>query len=396
MEIKTFVIRPVERSSFQGRNLQRVVTKDSKTGTVLSEHTMNKTKAVMQDGQSCTDNLGFRRPERNRNIYDAGLSENIPNPFYEKKADDRDMAAAKLMTEYSLHEDWRPIVKSIVGSKTLTKQQELEIRFMGQQPPGSLTEMLPMDRLTSFRGIIDPKATRTHLMNFRLILFDRSNLFKTDNLRGCLAWQLANRHPKIAKGLEDINPAVHNWYIAEEYEDEKIAQMTNDLVDEAIFRLVSLKRKYPSTEVLEENVLFFIGSLLEDTNYKPVFKGKVTAGRLNELINSYLKIKGTPETIKFHIQGFNTILDTFENNVELFYAKYLVRQGLNTQVFQINNSKVYWLSKKDSPEVYNFTSMSALEKFVYQEMQSPESTYLPLLLEEIESKFGVVPRALKG
>ena len=349
----------------------------------------------MQDGQSCTDNFGFRRPEYNRNVYDAGLSEQVSNPFYESNSDKRDEAAQQIMTEYSLHEDWRKVVNSIVSHKTITKQQELEIRFLGSSPPGTLTEALPNERLRAHRGIIDPAAPRTFLMDFRLILFDRSNMFKTDNLRGCLAWQLATHHPKIAKGREYVNPAVHNWYIAEEYEDEKISMSLNNAIDEAIFRLVSLKRKYPSTEVLEENVVYQIFSLVNDTGYKPIFKGKVTVARLNELVDAYLKNKSNSDTLKFHLKSFNETLDLYETNPSLFYAKYLVQQGLNTNVFQINNSKVYWLSKKDTPEVYSFTSVSALEKFVFEEINAPESSYLPNLIGELDAKYAVIPKGLR-
>lgn len=395
MDIKTFVIRPVQRHSFQGRDLQRAVLKDAATGTILSDSPMNKTKATTGDGQSCTDTLGFRRPDYNRSIYDAGLSEQVANPFYEKKEDNREEAASNLMNDYNLNESWRKVVKDLVGNKTITKQQELEIRFMGSQPPGLLTEAVPTKRLEAHRGIIHPQAERTELMNFKLTLYDRSNLFKTDNLRGCLAWQLANRHPKIAKGLDYVNSSVHNWYIAEEYEDEMIAQQLNDLVDNAVFRLVGIKNKYPTTDVLEENPLYHIFSLVTGTDFKPVVKGKITSARLNELVTNYLRGKHSAETIKFHVNNFNSVVDEYESNPDLFYARYLVQQGLNTQVFQINNSKVYWLSKKDTPEVYSFTSVSALDKFVYQEIQSPESTYLPSLITELESKYAVIPRGLK-
>lgn len=395
MNNKVFIIRPVQRSSMQGRNLQRAVLKDKQSGTILSEHTMNKVKATQGDGYSCTDTLRFRRPDYNRNVYDAGLNDQSPNPFYESKKEDREEVANKLLADYGLCEEWRDIVKVVVKSKTITKQQELEIRFLGSMPPGTLTQAVPNERLTSFRGIIDPKAKRTKLMDFKLTLFDRGNRFTTDNLRGCLAWQLANHHPKIAKNIESVNPAQHWWYIGEEFQDEKMTQDLNNKIDDVIFRLVSLKRKYPITEVLEENVLYFIGSLLVNENYKPLFKGKITSMRLNEIISDYIKTKRSVDTTKFFLDKFNEIVDLFENNPTLFYAKYLTRTGLNTTTLQINNGKVYWLSKKDTPDVYNFTSVSAFEKFIYEELQSPESTYLDSFLTELKNKFGIVPRALQ-
>lgn len=392
--IKTFTIRPVQRHSFQSRHLQRFYVKDSKSGAVTSEKIMNKTKAKKADGDSCIDVLKFRPHDYDRSLYNAGLTEQVPNPFYESVPEKREERASQVMSENNLHEDWRPVIKGLVANKTFSKQQELEIRFMSGHAPGTLTERRPSKRLNAFRSVIDPSAERTELMNFKCVLYDRTNRFNTNTLKGALTWQLVNgRHPMIAQSLDRVNPVKHSWYIAEEYEDEKLAVKYNDMMDEATYSLVELKKKYPATDVLEENVLYHMASIIRSVDGKPLIKDKATHLRISETLSNYLRPKVKVD-VKFNVEQFNDVVELFTKNPSLFYAKYLVQQALNVNVFQINNSKVYWLSKRDMPDVYTFTSTDAITKFVFEEMSSPESTYFNGLIAELKNKGVVIPKAL--
>lgn len=391
--IKRFVIKPVASFSYQGRNLHTVQYKGGSEG--IQSKPLNKVKAVNgKSGKSCTDSFGFNRADYNRNVYDTGLQEHTPNPFYLPKESEKtpEEAINTLMVERSLTESWRTILKGIISSPTITYQTLYELNFSLE--PNDLHSNVSTERLVSLPHVVDPAAKRSIVASAKIVLYDESNIFSTGTLKGALAWHIIQKHPYVAKDAQSVNGGLHRWYVAEENDEFKESAKVNKLENEAIAKLVALQSKYPVTEVLEENILYFITSLC-DIKGKPVVKGKVKSFYIDEQLNAYIKTKDKSQ-VEYNVTKFLSVVEKFEKNSNLFYAEYLVQQADNTGLVQRNNGMVYWLSQKTkNSEWYTFTSMEKFVQFIYQEMMKEDSPAYTTLIGELITSQVVIPKTLQ-
>lgn len=393
ISIKRFVIKPVASFSYQGRNLHTVQYKGGSEG--IQSKPLNKVKAVNgKSGKSCVDEFGFLRADYNRNVYDTGLNEHVPNPYYLPKESDKlpEEAIDTIMIERSLDEKWRVPLKGIINSPTITYQTLYELNF--SLMPGDLNSAVSTKRLTTLPHVVDPAAERSLVAKTKVVLYDESNIFSTGTLKGALTWHIIQKHPYVAKDAQSINSGVHRWYVAEENDEFKESAKVNKLENEAIAKLVELQSKYPITEVLEENVLYFVSSLC-DVKGKPIVKGKVKSFYIDDQINGYIKTKDKSQ-VEHNVTKFLNVVEKFEKNVNLFYAEYLVQQADNLGLVQRNNGMVYWLSQKTrNSEWYTFTSMEKLVQFIYQEMMKEDSSAYTTFVNELIASNCVIPKTLQ-
>jgi hypothetical protein len=167
----------------------------------------------------------------------------------------------------------------------------------------------------------------------------------------------------------------------------------HDLENDAIFKFVELKKKYPVTDTLENNILYFLSSLMKYKD-KPLVKGNVRNLQIIERINDFIKPQDKKD-LQNNIENFLEVVQLFETNPELFYVTYLVQQADNIQMIQRNNGSVYWLSQKlKNQDWYKFTSYERFIQFMYGEMKKDESNAWMEFINELLKDDVVIPATM--
>lgn len=392
IEVKKFILRPVSGHSVQDRHLHETVIKGLPQGTIRKP--LSKRKAIQAGkNKSCTDTFGFRRPDHNREIYNTGLDKFTKNPWYLPKEakEDIDNTIDAIIQENGFNPSVREQLKPIMGLKDISLQTMYEIKFGLEKD--SLTNKVPSKRITGFRNVVDPGAIPTLISAFKVTLYDESNIFKTDSLKGVLTYHWAENHPSVAQHGQPVNSGIHKYYVAEEMDEVKKTVELHDLENDAIFKFVDLKKKHPAIDTLESNVLYFLASLMKYKD-KPLVKGQVRNLQILEKINDFIKPYDKKDS-QANIENFLEIVDLFESNPELFYVTYLVQQADNTQVIQRNNGSVYWLSQKlKNQDWYKFTSYERFIQFMYGEMKKVESNAWMDFINELIKEGVVIPTTM--
>lgn len=386
MFYKQFIVKPVQRASYfdtEKNVIQKWQIQGGKRVLLESKPIGSVKRVNTQTGESLTDTI---RPILNRsnNLYDIGLSELVDNFVYEKDVEE-------VISRYNLDPaQWREHLKRIVQSPKVTKQVWGEIRFG-----------LNYDELTQRRP---PKATkenpdpRTRIMKTKVVLYDEAQPFSEDNLEGWLKIHiLRSRTDVVVTDVRKVNPAVHRWLMLEQSVEQRQTLDVTNLQNQAIAKYAMLNERYPVTNALEENVIYFIGSLCYTREGKAILKGKQNIIAINEKMDTFLKPRDK-SLIKGNCENFIGIVENFEKDADSFYAKFLARQAANTNVVQNNNGRWYWVSKMKefkSVGISEFTSYQAFEAFVQSEMGLMDSPVFKDLIKEVEDKGGIVPSVLK-
>jgi len=107
-------VSPVQRMPTQGRDKQRFMMKNPKTGEMVVGKAMDKTRA---DGTEVV--LKFLI-DYNKNRYITGLDELIPNPFL-------GLAEEDVLSSYNLTSAWREIIPKLVKQSQISRQNYFEI-----------------------------------------------------------------------------------------------------------------------------------------------------------------------------------------------------------------------------------------------------------------------------
>lgn len=374
MNYTRLIVKPVQRSSYQGRHMQRF-SFIGKDGQRVETAEMGKSKATTKDGKSCAEVLVFRTNPNTRK-FEAGMTQSIVNPFKDANVDE-------LINKYSLSQSWRKLVESIVTQDQITKQLHLEI--LDGVEPGDYNENMPTKRLPN-SSFADPKVEGNVniIGSFKLRLYDGANIFDSKTSKGRMSMQLIRmRSDVVAKDYQSINPSEHRWYIAEENEEVIEKKRVNDMENEAIVMLYNLKKKHPA------NIVRQMGVILTDKENLSIIRGQMDEAGVDTVLNSYIKDKG-PEQFG-NITKFLQTGELMDSNMELFHVKYLVRMGFINNLFRYSNGSVFWLSQQNNPEKYKFDSVEALETFFFTEMEdyTPSGqikNYYGELLDEFKTK----------
>lgn len=355
----TIIVKPVDRVSYQGRKNHNF--KYVESGEMKEGQNLRKNKAVTASGLSTTDVYVFKRKSDSTGL-DAGMLEQVPNPWVIKEGDDIEAAVYEVMQNYSLHQSWQQRLISLLKLEKITRQTLFEIQDGVE--PNTYTE----ERSRRTGLFPDPDTKTTFLENFRVVLYDGANIFSDDTPRGRMSIQLIKkRSDRIAPSVNEINSSIHTHYIAEVNEEIKASKRRNDLVNLAIAKMVMLQQNYPTTGNIAENKLYQISTLLTDENNKTLVKGKTNPLFVEDRLNDYLKTKSKNQ--EANADAFLKLVDLFENNKALFHVKYIVQQGFNVNTFFNNSGYVFWNSQKNTPERYKYSSREALERFIYAEYE---------------------------
>lgn len=346
------LIKPVNRQSFQGRHKQ-----DTKLvrGKIITTKTMDKTKASGPAGISCSDEYKPKIDYTKRK-YIMGLNEKVTNPWFAENPSEE--AINEVRFQYDLSQKWdaQNRLKTLVGSKQISLQNLLEIK--NGSDPGYFDMSIPrMDR--GVADMSDPSFLQTFSVELE---GNMTHILNTDNVFDFLKYQLIkNRPDKIAPSINDVNPSAHDWYISQEFEEDRAVQAKNRAENEAIKVLFELEEKYS----LKERYMIASQLVGEDNRY--IVNGVVSEFYLDKALNDFIKLQGRDKQNR--IKSFMEVHGNFIKNNKKFYIDYLIAQGFSSYVFEKQNGFVWWRSQKDSPSLWKFDTTEALSRKIYSEYE---------------------------
>lgn len=342
-------VSPVPRIPTQGRDKQRFMVKDPKTGEVIPGKSLNKTRA---DGTTVT--LPFLI-DHQRNKYITGLDELIPNPFFGLKE-------SEVLSTYNLSSKWSELIPKIITQPQISRQTHFEI--VDGVDPDFYTSSVKHGTMFSFKPHQLNKLAdqeRSYISQFNIVLFDRPNRFVDDTPRQKMAIQLIKNHPSIAPNRELANPAEHLFYISEENEAEMEKMRKQDILDAVAHAKYELINK--SSEFLAYKVV----SLLTNKNEQPIIKGAMNRDGVKQALNNYINDRSSQME---NIRKFNDVLELLKTpeGKQRFEVKYLVQQALNTGVMRNSDGFIVWVSRSATQNVYKWTDYERLINFILADM----------------------------
>lgn len=374
---KTYICKPIPTASKRGLDSQRFYKKDLATG-VKTNIELPRTKQLDANGNPGSETI-YPIKNRKNGLYDFGLSEMIPNPYKGENVTD-------IIRQYRLNKnDWKEPLEEIVKEDLITKQTWAEIRF-GLEPD-ELTEK-PSPRATK-----ENPYPHTRLMRTKVVLYDEPNPFCEDNLNGFLAIQLLkndNGH-RVAPDVKSINTALHGWVLVEQAKEHRQSMNLRQEKNKALGRMASLFDDYPVTAQLEENVPFFVSSVILDSKKAPLITGKPTPVKVSEKMDDFLN---TSSSLEYNIKEFNKVVDLFEKQPDLFYSQYIAQQMRNVKMIQ--NVNAQWHYRRPNGENLNWESFEQVSTYIYSEMNKVESTILNEILKVLRDRYTcIIPKHLK-
>ena len=198
---------------------------------------MRKSKEI-----GTTSTLQFL-PNPNTGKLETGLNVLINN--YILKGQDPDA----ILTEYNLSESWREIIPKLVKQDKIKKQTWFEIKHGVE--PDFYTDDYSFS-MTNLPTDLSEWGKKTYLQAFKFILYPRPNRISNESPRQELAFELMKVSPNVALNKNAVNSAYHDWYISEENEAELEKSRKTEIIENATYELVKLKReagKYKSYQV---------------------------------------------------------------------------------------------------------------------------------------------------
>lgn len=342
---KIIYVNPVKRVSAQGRDRQTFSFIDPRTKELRVTTGMSKTKET-----GVPTVLTFPYNSITGRL-DTGLEETIENPF-------KEMEPEQIMIQYGLPKEWREHLNMIVKQPNITMQTMYEIQA-AVKPDYYTSDMANGQTIFTFSksSVI---AAPNFLQTLQATLYDQPNRFTSETARGRLMIMLMKKHPFVAKSYQDVNPAIHLFYISEENAVENETAKRREVINDAIFNLVSLQRTVPEFQI------FQIASVLTK-NGKPIISGKMTKDSVNREIDRYIN-EDSPKQLS-NIEQFNRfykMLDEQEGRDRL-WVTYMIQQAINSNVISLRDGFYVWHSQSEHPNVYKLQSLEKLVNFMINE-----------------------------
>jgi len=373
---KTYICKPIPTSSKRGLDSQRFYKKDLATG-VKTNIEMPRTKQLDDKGNIGSESI-YPIKNRHNGLYDFGLSEMIPNPF---KGED----VLNIIRQYRLDKkDWKEYLLEIIEEDFITKQTWAEIRF--GLLPNQLTEK-PCPKPTK-----DNPYPHTHLMKHVVVLYDEPNPFCEDNLNGFLSIQLLknDRGHRVAPNVQSINTALHGWVLVEQAQEHRQSMDLRQKKNMALGKMATLFNDYPVTAQLEENIPFFIASVILDSKKAALITGKPTPVKISEKLEEFLV---SSSSLEYNIAEFNRVVNLFEKQPDLFYSTYLAQQMRNAKMIQ--NVNAQWHYRTAVGENISWENFDNIVTYIYSEMNKSESAILTEILTIMRDRYTcIVPNHL--
>lgn len=343
---KQIWVNPGERISFQGRHKQvyEILTKNGLVPTV------SKRKAK-ESGTAAE--YQFPHNERTNRLHTT-LDKMITNPFYK-------LTPEEVKEKYPISESWNRALDKICSQSQIKKQTFLEIKH-GVEPDYYTSEL--KYSITALPSKIELLNEKNYLSTLKLILYPRPNSFDDSSPRQellmCMVEALAEADI-IAPSYDKYNSSIHDWYIAQENEMEERIAKNKEIIEDATYNLVKLKREYGDYRTYQMSIM-----LTDDSGY-PIIKGKPEMVTVNNTLSSYITDSNSSQ-LK-NIEKFNTLMHMINNNeYERYDVQYLVQQALNHNIIGHRDNTYIWHSKAANQDVYNLgTSFEKLVNFFYNE-----------------------------
>lgn len=360
-------VSPVPRVASQGRDKQTFTIIDPKTKETTVTKAMNKTREI---GTSVT--LKFPL-DVGQNKFVTGLDELIPNPILELEVED-------VLSTYALNPSWQALLPKLVKQTKIARQTWFEI--LDNVDPDYYNCNAKGGTMLSFSPAQLLKREPTFIEKFSIELFDRPNRFVDDTPRQRMAIQLIKNHNRIAKDKMTANPVEHLFYISEENEAEMEKMRKDDIIDAAIAAKVDLQKK------ASEFVNYKVASLLTTHQDRPIVKGVMPADGVKQALNNYLRDKSHQME---NIEKFNSVMELLSTpeGKQRFEVKYLVQQGLNSEVLSNRDGYLVWNTRSSEKNIYKWTDYDKFISFLVSEMiifdpnldNAPTNWYNELLKE---------------
>lgn len=367
----TIYINPIQRISAQGRHKQ-VFTLIGKTGEMIPTTGMGKNKEF-----GTASEYPFRLNSGSNKLI-TGLDKPIENPF-------KGLEPSVIIEEYNLSQDWLKHLEQLVKQEQIKLQTKYEIldnvayNFYTNDVSSTVFQ-------ANWKANLD--KPKNFLETFKVILYDRPNVFTDDTPRGRLSIALLKMHPAIAKSKAEANSAVHHWYVSEENEAAMEKVRKRDIIENAITDWRILTRN--STPY----IMYQLASLLKTNDGNPIVKGKVNENTVKGLVSDYLNDSTTHQLD--NIEKFNKLHGMLSDREDKkrFYIMYIVQQALNTGVIGVRDGFYIWYSKSAQDNIYKHNTYDALISTIQREYSNynPQDTtvanWYKDLYEEVQSKGG--------
>lgn len=361
-------VNPVARHSYQGRHTQSYIQRDPKTGEITGTSPMNRSMAA---GSTVT--LSFNI-DKNRNKLVTGLDEVIDNPL---KGQDRN----EVVSKHNLTTEWDSKIDFILDSDKITLQTYYEI--LAGVNPDTYTSNIQGDMLRV--GLSDTRPELTELQKFKITLYPRSNRFTSATPRGRLALQLLKYQRRIAKSIEDVNSAIHLFYISEENEAEERALARKQKIAKGFYNVEKLNQDYTPYE------RFKVATVLKDKDGRPIISGIQNDTAVKDALFKYVDDKSNHQVN--NIEALISRVDQLSKveTADILHIDYVIQQAIHNNVIIARDGEIIWASKREEENVGSFSSMSKLKTLMMKEYEaySPkgkETNYYGELLKELNAK----------
>lgn len=365
----TVFVNPVPRVSAQGRDRQ-VYTVRTDSGELIGTQAMQKTKEF-----GASSILQFQYNHNTGRLV-TGLDETVENPLFGREVSD-------VIQEYGLSTRWTEIIEGLVHQSKILKQTLFEISDAVE--PNFYTSEIKGGTILKHNFGAAKGLELNYLQDFKLILYDRPNRFTDETPRGRIAIQLVKTNQKIAQNINEVNSALHEWYISEENEAEIERNKKRKIINTTIYHVHKLQED--ETPFLNYQVAI----LCKDRNGDPIIKGDVSEATVTDSLNSYVSNESSHQMS--NIEKFENIFELLQTRegIDKFNVMYLVQQAINTYVITVRDGFYVWNSRISSGEnVSKFTDHNKLVSFLMKE----KSTYNPEE-KDVTNWFGELLREVK-
>jgi hypothetical protein len=349
-------VNPVERPSAQGRDRQQYQIL-GKNGTVVNTINMKKTKE-----KDVSSVYQFPRIKSSQRLY-TGLNKRVVNPYYKMNKED-------LLAITIPHKTFDDKLDEILEQEYITKQTLLELKY--GEPYNALNDFAgpPITEISALelnRAIQRFEETKSQLVDFKFVFYARPNLLKAETLRQELAISLVEAlvdSGVFAASKDVANAAEHEFYIAEDNEEEENYSRKRDIIEEATAMLYEVKNKMPEFKAYQYAII------LRDKTNRPIVIGESTPERIRIALSEYTSDRNKNQME--HIERFRSLynLDQTPEGADKVNVMYAVQQAINTGAIVLRNGEYYWMAKSGSPDMYNpANSFDKLVNIFFKDMQ---------------------------
>lgn len=335
---KTVYVVAATRQSVQGRHNYSV---DLTNGTKV---TMERSRA-----KGINIPIGF---VRQGSKLKTGMDVILDNPYYQlelNELDDNDKPGSHWVDKYD----------AIKTREKIDRQTLYE--FLDNVPQGTYSSVVGRSTMAEIGADVQKfiKETSNFLETFSVYLHEGVNPFSDNTQRGRLGILACENHPKVARNRDLFNPDMHEFYIGSEEEAVVLKNRKIDRVMDTVADLKLLQREHPKFDMYQIAVVLGIA------------QGDVKETTLEMLLKDFVwEAKKTNEgTQEERLDKFDAIFSLLKENPDRLYIRYLMKQALNSGVFQISGARhVMWPNKKGYPNLYDLgTNVPKIENMFLEQ-----------------------------